>query len=470
LLNAQGGILRAIARLRPRDRDSGLAVRYLHRRAVRIARRFVDGITPIPTGPRSSSSRVGSRTGIGLESRHVATHRTASASSWSRHRVSRWAGLRRSLPGLRRLDRRLLRARLSSERTLPIAIAFIVVLASVISLGPAAIHTVGAAQTRPQDLRLAVGGGVSDRVSDDPILSGTLNRPTAARLGTYVDDGTLYKPVAVDTTVESGSSLLRHYSVRSGDTLTGIASRFGVSMMTLWWANNLTTKDSLKIGRSLVIPPVNGLIVTVRAGDTLDAMASTYKVDSASILELNGLTDPNLVVGQVLVLPGAQGAPIPTAVPTPTPTPAPKPVSHPSTGGSGGTSPPSYTGGAWAWPVVGGNNYISQYFHYGHYAIDIAAQYGTPIVSPLAGTVVFAGWSNNGGGYEVWVSHGSGIYTAHNHMSAVNVSVGQSVGRGQLVGRVGMSGWATGPHDHFEVWIGYPWKSSSVRVNPLHYY
>jgi len=384
--------------------------------------------------------------------------------------VSRWAGLRRSLPGLRRLDRRLLRARLSSERTLPIAIAFIVVLASVISLGPAAIHTVGAAQTRPQDLRLAVGGGVSDRVSDDPILSGTLNRPTAARLGTYVDDGTLYKPVAVDTTVESGSSLLRHYSVRSGDTLTGIASRFGVSMMTLWWANNLTTKDSLKIGRSLVIPPVNGLIVTVRAGDTLDAMASTYKVDSASILELNGLTDPNLVVGQVLVLPGAQGAPIPTAVPTPTPTPAPKPVSHPSTGGSGGTSPPSYTGGAWAWPVVGGNNYISQYFHYGHYAIDIAAQYGTPIVSPLAGTVIFAGWSNNGGGYEVWVSHGSGIYTAHNHMSAVNVSVGQSVARGQLVGRVGMSGWATGPHDHFEVWIGYPWKSSSVRVNPLHYY
>jgi murein DD-endopeptidase MepM/ murein hydrolase activator NlpD len=469
LLNAQGGVLRAIARLRPRDRDSGLAARYLHRRAVRIARRFVDGITPIPTGPRSSISRADSGTGVGLESRHVATHRTASASSPSRHHPSRRAGLRPSLPGLRRLDRRLLRARLSSERTLPIAIAFIVVLASVISLGPAAIHTVGAAQTRPQDLRLVVGGGVADRISDDPILSGALNRPTAARLGTYVDDGTIYKPVAVDTTVESGSSLLRHYSVRSGDTLTTIASHFGVSMMTVWWANHLTTKDTLKVGESLVIPPVNGLIVTVKSSDTLDALAATYKVDSAAILDLNGLTDPNLVVGQVLVLPGAQGAPIPTAAPTPTPTP--RPVSRPSTSGGGGTvRPPTYTGGAWAWPVVGGNNYISQYFHYGHYAIDIAAQYGTPIVSPLAGTVVFAGWSNNGGGYEVWVAHGGGIYTAHNHMSAVSVSVGQSVGRGQLVGRVGMSGWATGPHDHFEVWIGYPWKSNSVRVNPLHYF
>ena len=465
MLNAQGGVLRVIARRGPRDRNSGLAVRFLHRRALRIARRFVDSVTPIPTGPRSASSRFGTGARLGPESRHVAIHRAAAVRSPAWTGVSRSAIWRRFFPGLRGLDRRLLRARLSSERTLPIAIAFIVVLASVVSLGPAAIQTVGAAETKSQDVRLAVGGGAADRLSDDPILSGTLNRPAAAGLGTYVDDGTLFKPVAVDTTVESGSSLLRHYNVRSGDTLTTISSRFGVSMMTLWWANNLTTKDALKVGESLVIPPVNGLIVTVKDGDTLDALAATYKVDATAVLDLNGLTDPNLVVGQVLVLPGAQGAPIPTLAPTQ------KAVSRPITSGGGGTiRPPAYTGGAWAWPVVGGNNYISQYFHYGHYAIDIAAQYGTPIVSPLAGTVVFAGWSNNGGGYEVWVSHGGGIYTAHNHMSAVNVTVGQSVARGQFVGRVGMSGWATGPHDHFEVWIGYPWKSSSTRVNPLNYF
>ncbi len=459
MLNAEGGVLRAVARLRPRDRDSGLTVRYLKRRAVRTARRLVDRVTPIPTGPRPTS-----QAGAHLEPRHVATHRTASA--WSSPSGARgWAGLLHSLPGHRRLDRRLLRARLSSERTLPIGIAFVVVLASLISLGPSAIRTVGAAESRSQELRLAVGGGAADRVADDPLLSGSLNRPTSARLGgPYVDDGTLYKPVAVDTTVESGSSLLRHYNVRSGETLTAIANRFGVSMMTLWWANHFTAKDSLKLGESLVIPPVDGIVVTVKDGDTLDALASTYKVETASIVDLNGLTDPNLVVGQVLILPGAKGAPLPTAAPTPTPTP--KPVYQPSSGG-GTFKPPTYTGGAWAWPVVGGNNYISQYFHYGHYGVDIAAQYGTPIVSPLAGTVVFAGWNNNGGGYEVWTSHGGGIYTASNHMASVSVSVGQSVGRGQQVGRVGMSGWATGPHDHFEVWIGYPWKGSSVRVNPL---
>ena len=473
MLNAQGEVLRAIARLRPTDRDPGVTVRYLHRRAVRLARRFVDGTTAIPSGPRSSRPRPGAR----LESRHLATHRTAAQRSsvslqvTASPRTSAWTTLQRLLPATRRFDRRLLRARLSSERTLPIGIAFIVVLASVISLGPAAIRTVGAAEAAKQDVRLAIGGGFSANLLGDSLISDPADDATAAGLGPYVDDGTLYKPVAVNTTVESGSSLLRHYTVRSGDTLTGIASHFGVSMMTLWWANNLSTKDSLKIGQSLLIPPVNGLVVTVRAGDTLESLASTYKVDAASILDLNGLTDPNLVVGQVLVLPGAQGAPIPTVAPTPTPAPTPKPVVRASSGGSSGTGQtPTYTGGAWAWPVVGGNNYISQYFHYGHYAIDIAAQYGTPIVSPLAGTIVFAGWNNNGGGYQVWISHGGGIYTAHCHMSSVGVSVGQSVARGQLVGHVGMSGWATGPHDHFEVWIGYPWKSSSIRVNPLHYY
>lgn len=341
------------------------------------------------------------------------------------------------------------------------AVAFIVVLASVVSLAPGAVRSVGAAQPASQNVRLAIGG-TSSAGTADPLLGGTAG--TGNTLGDYVDDGTFYKPVAVDTTVESGSSLLRHYTVRSGDTLTGIASRFGVSMMTLYWANHLSAKDSLKIGESLIIPPVNGLVVTVAVGDTLDALAAKYKVDAAAILDLNGLTDPSLVVGQVLIIPGAKGAPIPTATPAPTRAPTT------SSSGSYTGKAPTYSGGAWAWPVVGGGNYISQYFHYGHLGIDIAATYGTPIVAPLAGVVVFAGWKSNGGGYQVWISHGNNLYTMSCHMSGVTVSTGQSVGRGQQVGRVGMSGWATGPHDHFAVSIGYPWGGGSYFVNPLNYY
>ena len=120
------------------------------------------------------------------------------------------------------------------------------------------------------------------------------------------------------------------------------------------------------------------------------------------------------------------------------------------------------------WPVVGGGNYISQSFHYGHYGLDIAADPGSRVRAAAAGTVMFAGWKSNGGGYQVWIAHGSGLYTTYNHMSGVSVGAGQHVGRGQQVGRVGCTGNCTGPHMHFEVWRGAIWNGG-VRVNPLKY-
>jgi nucleoid-associated protein YgaU len=84
----------------------------------------------------------------------------------------------------------------------------------------------------------------------------TTTDPQANIDPSFVDDGTLLKPVAVDTTVSDGSALMRSYRVRSGDTLTGIAHKFGVTMMTIWWANNLTAKDKLHVGQTLTIPPV----------------------------------------------------------------------------------------------------------------------------------------------------------------------------------------------------------------------
>ena len=118
--------------------------------------------------------------------------------------------------------------------------------------------------------------------------------------------------------------------------------------------------------------------------------------------------------------------------------------------------------------MSGGGNYISQYFHYGHYALDIAADYGSTVRAAGGGTVIFAGWKSNGGGYQVWIAHGSNLYTTYNHMSAITVGRGQHVGRGQQVGRVGQSGNATGPHLHFEVWVGPVWDGGT-RVNPLRY-
>jgi murein DD-endopeptidase MepM/ murein hydrolase activator NlpD len=286
---------------------------------------------------------------------------------------------------------------------------------------------------------------------------------SAAVAGPFIDDGTLVKPIAVDTTVPDGSSLVRTYTVKKGDTLGDIATQFKVSPMTIVWANDLKSKTDFKKGDTLRIPPVTGLIVKVAATDTLDSIAARYGVDGTDILATHGIDDPNLVVGQILVLPGAKGK----AMDTPTVKPSSR-IRPASGGGSNIKGPSTYTGGKFLFPVVGGNNYISQYFHYGHWAIDIAADYGTTVRAAAAGTVTFAGWKNNGGGYQVWIAHGSGLYTTYNHMSAITVGRGQHVARGQQVGRVGQSGNATGPHCHFEVWRGPIWDGGQ-RVNPLGY-
>jgi LysM repeat protein len=221
--------------------------------------------------------------------------------------------------------------------------------------------------------------------------------------GPFIDDGTLVKPIAVDTTVPDGSALVKSYKVKKGDKLDAIAARFKVSTMSVIWANDLKSKTDVHTGEILRIPPVTGLIVQVSTTDTLTGIAARYDVNETDILAINGLDDPNLVVGQVLVIPGAKGRPLPTPKPSVKAT-----TTRPSTGGGNVRGPSVYRGGTFLWPVVGGGNYISQYFHYGHYAIDIAADYGSKVRAAGAGTVIFAGWKNNGGGYQVWIAHGSG--------------------------------------------------------------
>jgi murein DD-endopeptidase MepM/ murein hydrolase activator NlpD len=352
--------------------------------------------------------------------------------------------------------RRSLTLRLASARTIPVSVALIVLVASFISFQPGA-QPVGAAQGPGTTPRIAIGG-MGGMMEVDGAVGGSVDGEEYKAF----DDATLYKPVAVDTSVSDASRLLKSYVVQQGDTLTAIASRFGVSMMTIWWANDLKAKDDLHVGQKLVIPPVSGLVVTVAEGDTLESLAAKYKIDTQSIVEVNDLQEPTLVIGQKLILPDAVGAPI--ATPPPTPKPAAKPVPKKTTGGS-----VTYTGGSWAWPVRG-HYYISQYFHYGHWAIDIASDYGNPVVAARNGKVVFAGWKNNGGGWQVWLSMGNGMYTGYYHMSALLTAGGRSVSKGQQIGRIGQSGHATGPHLHFEVWVGGMIWDGGTRVNPLKYY
>jgi murein DD-endopeptidase MepM/ murein hydrolase activator NlpD len=391
--------------------------------------------------------------------------------------------------------RRSLTRRLGHDRALAVAVAGILLVASVVSVSAGQSHasknvatggTDGAGTAprlvvagAPEAVAAAAEGNTGDvafaapqpPATESPVFAAidfgdeSIEPDVPTVDGPFIDDGTLVKPIAVDTNVPDGSALVRTYKVKNGDNINKIASRFKVSTMSVVWANNLKSKTDLHTGEVLRIPPVTGLIVQVSTTDTLASLAAEYNVNKADILATNGLDDPNLIVGQVLVIPGAAGQPLPETKPVVRTT-------RPSTGGGGGggtvRGPSTYRGGKMLWPVVGGGNYISQYFHYGHWAIDIAADYGSKVVAAAAGTVIFAGWKNNGGGYQVWIAHGSGLYTTYNHMSAITVARGQSVRRGQQVGRIGMTGNATGPHLHFEVWRGMVWDGGQ-RMNPLLY-
>lgn len=114
------------------------------------------------------------------------------------------------------------------------------------------------------------------------------------------------------------------------------------------------------------------------------------------------------------------------------------------------------------WPVPAGS--ISQYYHAGHLALDIAAPYGSQVVAAAGGTVTWAGWRNNGGGYVISIDHGNGMTTVYNHLGSIWVSPGQWVAAGQGIGGVGCTGICTGPHVHFEVIV------NGVIDNPLRYF
>jgi len=97
-----------------------------------------------------------------------------------------------------------------------------------------------------------------------------------------------------------------------------------------------------------------------------------------------------------------------------------------------------------------------------HTGVDLAANQGDPIYAIASGTVTAAGY-NDAYGYNVTIAHGNGYGSMYAHMTHYVVSAGQSVTQGQIIGYVGSTGWSTGPHLHFEVYV------NGAPVNPMKY-
>jgi murein DD-endopeptidase MepM/ murein hydrolase activator NlpD len=258
------------------------------------------------------------------------------------------------------------------------------------------------------------------------------------------------------------------YTVRKGDTLPSIASYFEVSPETISTFNDLEN-DKVVQGQVLEIPAISGILYTTKKGDSLDKIATLYKVNADDVVLYNGLVfGADLAEGDEVFLPGAKSLPVikkdtskDTKIAAKTTTKKVTNTTKKDTMSAttaiskikrfaGKYSDLPVYDGYYANPAPSARR--SQKMH-GANAVDLAAPIGTDILASAPGTVSVAkstGW-NYGYGQYIVITHPNGTQTVYAHLSNINVSVGQSVSRGQKIGDMGSTGNSTGPHVHFEV-------------------
>ncbi|MBU1151362.1 M23 family metallopeptidase [Patescibacteria group bacterium] len=251
----------------------------------------------------------------------------------------------------------------------------------------------------------------------------------------------------MQTTISDVRDKIIEYKVQSGDTLSTVAEKFGVSLETIRWQNSLT-KDTIKEGQILEILPVTGISHKVKKGDTVYSIAKIYDTSAQAVVDFPFNTFSNdetfeLAIGQVIIIPDG-------VMPQAQPTTRIRQITP-----NAGTVVAS---GNFVWPTSGS---ITQRFVWYHKGIDIANSSGSNILAADSGTVVTSGWSPFGYGNHVIIDHGNGYRTLYGHMQALYVTVGQTVNRGDRIGKMGSTGRSTGTHLHFEV------ISNGVYLNPL---
>lgn len=268
------------------------------------------------------------------------------------------------------------------------------------------------------------------------------------------EDGFLLKPaIHSETGDRTGFSDVFVYTVEPGDTLSSIAQSFNLKKETLMAENNIWNPNRLKVGAKLKILPVDGLSHVVKKGETVEKIAKKYKVETEVILKQNQLNaEAVLAADQALIIPGAKkSAPVIAAA-------ASAPV-------NGATYSGPQAAGRLIWPTIGK---LTQGYHAGHRALDIANRAKGPIYAAAPGKVITSrtGWNGGYGNYVI-IDHGNGMQTLYGHNEKLYVTEGQYVEQGQTIAWMGRSGRVYGPtgiHVHFEVRI------KGVKYNPMNFF
>lgn len=280
-------------------------------------------------------------------------------------------------------------------------------------------------------------------------------------VGTAITDEEGYTiktmPLEGESLYDQNRTERSEHEVKEGETLSLIAYRYGISVNSIRYANpTLGSSDYLKVEQKLNIPPKDGLYVKIEKGNTLVSLMDKYKGNLEKTKVFNNLVDDSeLVAGEEIFI--IEGRPVVVTI-------AGTPIRG---GGSYIQTTPTYynipaNAEGWIRPTFG---ILTNGYHAGHYAYDIADRNSPAILAAASGTVVYASAGSWDGGFgsNIWIDHGNGYRTHYAHMREIYVSSGEGVQQGQAIGKMGATGWvrgATGIHLHFEL------EYNGTKINP----
>ncbi|MBI2644349.1 MAG: LysM peptidoglycan-binding domain-containing protein [Candidatus Wildermuthbacteria bacterium] len=243
------------------------------------------------------------------------------------------------------------------------------------------------------------------------------------------------KTLAVEAATGGSAAIepeVAKYTVESGDSISSIAKKFGISSETILWANDLSAGTALTVGQELLILPVSGALHLVNQNDTLSGIAALYGVDGEAIADFNQLSSPDeIYAGDLLIVPGGKRprlAPARNSIPLAqsyfiAPIPAP---------------------------------YRRTQGLHPYNAVDLSnGECKEPVYAAAGGTVQKTGYDRVAGNY-VRLLHPNGVVTFYGHLSRILVGSGEQVLQGQTIASTGYTGYTipagpAGCHLHFEV-------------------
>ncbi len=270
---------------------------------------------------------------------------------------------------------------------------------------------------------------------------------------TMVSDNSIQAtyPASNDYLLAFTDNKITEYAVSPGDTISFIASDFGVSVNTILWANNLRSPNDITMGQVLKIPPIDGVIHTVKAGDSVESIAKRYSAQQDEITVFNDLNLASaLQIGSQIIVPDG-------VINTPA-APAATAINPRSVSASFRSSVVNIAKKFAYLPDLGNYFDIPTLGHdwgivHDRNGVDIANACGTAIEAAASGTaeIVDASGYNGGFGKYIKIVHPNDTETLYAHLSKILIAPGQAIKKGQEIGLMGTTGHSTGCHLHFEV-------------------